>query len=392
MKIREARTFLCSPTQSYVTVKIICEDGVYGVGDCTLNGRESAVAEALRTHFTPILLELDADRIEDVWQHLYRGAYWRGGPVLTAALSGIDMALWDIKAKRADMPLYQLLGGKTRERLRVYTHPSGNSFEEVLDICKDKMNQGFTALRPTVAIPGCVGTYGVGTGPNNQEIWEPEPYLKTIPRLFEFLRLNLPEEVDLLFDSHERLTPIEAVRLAKSLEPFHLFFLEDALRPEHKESFRLLRQHTTVPLAMGETWGPKWDWLTVITEQLIDFVRLGIPHVGGVTEAKKIAAMAEPFQIKTAFHGAADMSPIAHACHSHVNLAIPNFGIQEWTDHNKTVREVITGGPKYEDGHVAVEDTPGHGCDINEEAVEAHPYVWRPLPTVRRQDGSVHDW
>lgn len=392
MNIVDIRTFICSPTQSYVTVKIVCEDGVYGVGDATLNGREQAVAAALREHLTPVLLTLDADRIEDIWQHVYRGTYWRGGPVLMAALSGIDMALWDIKAKRAGMPLYQLLGGKSRNFCRVYTHINGHSIDAVVDDAKRKMEQGFTALRPTVAIPGCSGTYGVGGGYGSEEIWEPEPYLKTIPRLFERLRSELPEEIDLLFDSHERLTPIEACRLAKSLEPYHLFFLEDPLRPEHKESFRLLRRHTTVPLAMGETWGPKWDWLTVITEQLIDFVRLGIPHVGGVTEARKIAAIAEPYQIKTAFHGAADMSPISHACHTHVNLAIANFGIQEWTDHNATVREVLLGGPFRRDDAVTLDDTPGHGCDINEDAVASHPYRRGHLPTVRRRDGSVHDW
>lgn len=392
MRIKEVRTFLTSPTQSYVTVKIICEDGVYGVGDATLNGREQGVAAHLREHVTPILMDLDADRIEDVWQHLYRGAYWRGGPVMTAAISGVDMALWDIKAKRAKMPLYQLLGGKTRESVRVYTHTSGQTFDEVLASCHRKMEQGFTALRPTVAIPGCVGTYGVGTGPKNQEIWETEPFLRTIPRLFEFLRGNLPEEIDLLFDVHERLTPNQASRLARDLEPFRLFFLEDALRPEHKESFRLLRQNTIIPLAMGELWGAKWDWLTVITEQLIDYIRMGIPHVGGVTEAKKIAAIAEPFQIKTAFHGAADMSPISHACHTHLNLSIPNFGIQEWTDHNKTVREVFKGGPVCKGDAVTVDDTPGHGVDIDEEAVTRHPYRWAPLPTVRRQDGAVQDW
>jgi mannonate dehydratase len=196
----------------------------------------------------------------------------------------------------------------------------------------------------------------------------------------------------LFHDVHERLNPIQAARLAKELEPFHLFFLEDPLRPEHKESFRLLRHHSTTPIAMGELYHNKWECLPVITEQLIDFIRCDLGHTGGITECRKIAAIAEPYQVLTAWHGPGDIGPITHAANVHLDLATPNFGVQEMTFFSDKVKEVIPGGPTYRDGYLWVEDSPGLGCDINEEAAAKHPYQRAYLPTTRRADGSVHDW
>ncbi len=399
MKIIDVRTIVTCPGRNFVLLKIVTESGLYGVGDGTLNGRELAVAELLQQHIAPLLIGRDADRIEDIWQYLFRGTYWRGGPVLNSALSAVDLALWDIKGKRAGLPVYSLLGGKTRDGALCYTHASGESFAETTDKARALIERGFKVIRCQTAIPGTKGTYGAGRGASAhgkalpfEEIWEPAPYLRTIPRLFEHLRSELGDEVELFHDVHERLTPIQAARLAKELEPFQLFFLEDPLRPEHKESFRLIRQHSTTPLAMGELFTNKWECLPLITEQLIDFIRCDLAHVGGITEARKIAAVAECYQVQTAWHGPPDISPITHAANVHVDLATPNFGVQEWVEHPPQVADVITGGPTFADGYLTVSDAPGLGCDVDEEAAQRHPYQRAYLPTVRRADGSVHDW
>lgn len=404
MKITEVRVIVTCPGRNYVLVKVLTDEpGLYGVGDATLNGRELAVAEALEQHLAPLLVGRDPDRVEDIWQYLFRGAYWRGGPVLMTALAGIDLALWDIKGKRAGLPLYSLLGGKCREGALAYSHAGGGDFAQVEESARRLMEKGFKAVRVQCAIPGCSSTYGARGGASAsqgsareglppEEVWEPAPYLRTVPRLLAHLREKLGEEVELLHDVHERLTPIQAARLAKELEPFHLFFLEDPIRPEHKESFRRIREHTTTPLAMGELYHNRWEFVPLITEQLIDFVRCDLGHIGGITEARKIAAIAEPFYVQTAWHGPGDIAPMTHAANVHLDLAIPNFGIQEMVFFPDVTREVITGGPIFRDGYLEVDDTPGLGCDINEDEAAKHPYRRAYLPTTRRADGSVHDW
>ena len=471
MRITEVRVIVTCPTRNYVVVKILTDEpGLYGVGDATLNGRELAVAAALTEHIAPLLIGRDPDRIEDIWQMLFRGAYWRGGPVLMTALAGIDTALWDIKGKRAGMPVYSLLGGRTREGALAYTHAGGRDFLETEDSVREAMEQGFKVVRAQVAIPGNVGTYGVGgakeaavarwTAPvnlpvprdpaeqgdesaspspeaqqeekqpaekkktrkedknpsktqhakskanssssaspygdggpmPNVEVWEPAPYLRTIPKLFAHLRDKLGDEIELFHDVHERLTPIQAARLARELEPYHLFFLEDCLRPEHKESFRLIRQHTTTPLAMGELFHTKWECLPLLTEQLIDFIRCDLGHIGGITEAKKIATIAECYYIQTAWHGPGDIGPAMHAANVHLDVALCNFGVQEMVAFPDAVHEVLPGAPTFHNGYLNVTDTPGLGVDVDEKAAAKYPYERAYLPTTRRADGSVMDW
>jgi len=384
LKITDVKTIVTCPRRNYVIVKILTDEGTYGLGDATLNGRELAVAEALRKHIAPLLIGKNPDRIEDIWQYIFRGTYWRGGPVLMTALSGVDMALWDIKGKRAGLPVYSLLGGKTREKVRVYMHVHGKDFEEALEKCRGLIKTGCTALRVSVDMPDL---------PPGR--WEPKRYLAILPKFISYLRDNLGDDVDLLHDVHERVNPIQACQLARELEPYKMFFLEDPVRPEYKETFRLIRQHTSIPLAMGELYFTKWDCLPLITEQLIDFIRVDLVHVGGITEAKKIAAIAEPYYVETAFHGPGDISPIAHAANVHVDMSIPNFGIQEFVDLEKTfpqIKEVFKGGPEYKNGHVTVKEEPGLGVDIDEDAAEKYPYKQSFLPTLRRLDGSVTDW
>jgi len=403
MNIASIDVVVTSPGRNFVLVKITTDQGLSGWGDATLNGRELAVAAVLREHIAPLLIGRDPDRIEDIWQYLYRGPYWRGGPVQMTALAGVDMALWDIKGQRAGLPLYSLLGGRCRTGARAYAHAGGTSFDDVTAQARVYMDQGYTVVRAQVAIPGLPATYGAAAryaemtglpkgGLPEEEVWEPGPYLRTIPRLFAHLRRELGEEVELFHDVHERLTPIEAARLARELEPYHLLFLEDPLRPEHKESFRVIRGHTVTPLGMGELSHSKWDCLPLITEQLIDYIRCDLAHIGGVTEARKIAAVAECYGVKTAWHGPGDISPLAHAANAHLDLAIPNFGVQEWVAPWPELREVFTGGPSFAGGYLTVADTPGLGVAVDEAAAARYPYARAYLPTVRRADGSTHDW
>jgi mannonate dehydratase len=403
MKIINVKVVVTCPGRNYVLVKIETDEGLYGWGDATLNGRELSVASALQDHIAPLLIGRDPDRIEDTWQMLFRGTYWRGGPVLMTALAGVDLALWDIKGKRAGLPVYSLLGGKTREGALAYGHCNGATFAEVEEHIRQRLAMGFKVVRAQVAIPGNEGTYGTAAHPDDVmrsvrpdmpqvERWEPRNYLRTIPRLFDHLRGTLGDEVELLHDVHERLNPVQAAQLARDLEPHRLFFLEDPLRPEHRESFRLIRQHTTTPIAMGELFHTRWEALPLITEQLIDFIRCDIGHIGGLTEARKIAAIAETYQVQTAWHGPPDIAPITHAANVHLDIAIPNFGVQELTFFPEVTQEVIPGGPYFEDGYLKVTDAPGLGTDVNETLAAKHPYERAYLPMVRRFDGSVHDW
>src|SRR5882724_7638923 len=339
LKITDAKVLVCSPGRNFVTLKLTTEDGISGLGDATLNGRELAVASYLTDHVLPLLIGRDARNIEDTWQYLYKGAYWRRGPVTMSAISAVDTALWDIKAKSANLPLYQLLGGASRDGVLVYGHASGADLDSTVEAVSKYMKLGYKAIRAQSGIPGMKSTYGVGRGDMYYEpaekdappenAWSTEHYLNFVPQLFAKLRKELGSEVHLLHDAHHRLTPIEAARLGKALEPYHLFWLEDATPGELQESFRLIRQQTTTPLAVGEVFNSIFDCRQLIQEQLIDYIRTTVVHAGGITHLKKIAALAELYQVRTGSHGATDLSPVAMAAALHFDLSVHNFGIQE---------------------------------------------------------------
>jgi len=396
MKIKNIKVIVTSPGRNYVTVKIETDQGFYGIGDATLNGRELSVAKALEEYLAPLLIGQDPDNIEYIWQYLYKGAYWRGGPVLMTALAGIDMALWDLKGKSYGMPVYSLLGGKSRNKVLCYTHVSGQDLKGVKEKALEKIAEGYKALRVQVSVPGLTGTYGtVEDDARNSpfvETWDSKPYLKIVPELFEYLRSEIGDEVQLIHDSHERLQIPEAIKLAKELEKYNLLFLEDLLKPENKDGFKKIRNQTSTPLAMGELFNTKWDALPLIKDQLIDYIRCDLSHIGGITEAMKIAALAETFHIKTAWHGPADISPIAHLANLHVDYAITNFGIQELAGFPEEVAEVFKGGPEFKNGYLTIPDRPGLGCDIDEEAAAHYPYQRAYLPVAESLDGSVHEW
>lgn len=395
MAITEVKVIVTCPGRNYTLVKVMTDQGVYGVGDGTMNGSEQVVAQMIR-HISELILGQDEDRIGDIWQLLYHWGYWRNGPIFKAALGAIDLALWDIKGKKAGMPVYQLLGGRAREGAMVYGHAHGSEPAAVEEHVHSFIERGYKAIR---AQPGPYGGAGMihqkpPSRPNlpPTDIFEPTPYMLQVPRLFAYLREKLGMDVELLHDIHEQLTPIQSARLAKELEPYRLFFLEDALRPEYLEGFRLIRAQSTTPLAMGELFTTREQCLALFKEQLIDYIRIAPIHVGGITEAQKICILAEPYQIKSAFHGAADIGPIGQAAAVNLDVVIPNFGVQEWVTFPEPVYEVIPGACQMRDGYAYPNETPGLGLDIREDLAAKYPYQEAWMPLVRRADGTVHPY
>jgi mannonate dehydratase len=375
-----------------VVVKVeTSEPGLYGLGCATFTQRPLAVVTAVQDYLEPFLLGRDPDDIEDIFQSAYVSSYWRSGPVLNNALSGVDMALWDIKGKRAGMPVYQLFGGKSRVAAPLYGHASGASFEEVEASARAFMDQGYRYVRCQMAVTG-YSTYG-SKGERSDAPWEPGPYVRLVPRLFDYLRPRLGEEVELLHDVHERVPPIQAIQLARDLEPYKLFFLEDPFAPEDNGYFRMMRQQTSTPIAMGELFVNQAEYVPLIQERLIDFIRVHISALGGLTLARKLAAFCEFFGVRTAWHGPGDVSPVGHSANLQLDLSCPNFGIQEQTVFGERTREVFPGSPETRDGMMWSNEQPGLGVDIDETLAAKYPFPEHPLnggwPAVRRIDGSV---
>ena len=405
MKIEEIRVIVSCPGRNFVTVKIVTEDGTCGLGDATVYGREMAVVAYLEEHIAPCLVGRAAHRIEDTWQYLYRGAYWRRGPITMAAIAAVDMALWDIKGKVAGLPLYQLLGGRSREGATVYVHANGENVDDTLDRADELKGQGFRAIRLQSAIPGLPVTYGVlgdkkdyfelqGNRPlPPEETWSTQKYFAMIEGLFEVARGRLGNDVHLLHDVHNRLTPIESARLGKLLEKYDLLFLEDASLAENQQSYDVIRNHTTIPLAIGETYNSVWDCKYLIENQLIDYIRAAATHAGGVTPMRRIADFAAIHNVKTAPHGAPDLSPVCLAAHAHLDTWAPNFGVQEFVGFgNDETRRLFTHDMRIEDGMLHVSDAPGLGIDFDEDAATDYPYIRSYLPVSRLEDGTLWNW
>jgi len=402
MRITDAKVIICSPSRNFVTLKITTEDGIHGLGDATLNGRELAVASYLSDHVIPLLIGRDARRIEDTWQYLYKGAYWRRGPVTMASISAVDTALWDIKGKALNVPVYQLLGGASREAILVYGHASGKDIDDTVAAVAEYAKLGYKAIRAQSGIPGLDSTYGVGRGkmfyePAEKDVpaesaWSSDLYMNFVPRLFERLRKEFGSELPLLHDVHHRLTPIEAARLGKELEPYHLFWLEDPTPAELQEGFRVIRRHTTTPIAVGEVFNSIYDCQQLIQEQLIDYIRTAVVHAGGISHLRKIASLAELYHVRTGCHGATDMSPVCMAAALHFDLSVHNFGIQEYMRHTDETNRVFPHAYTFADGMMHPGDSPGLGVDIDEEIAAAYPYRRAYLPVNRKLDGTMHSW
>jgi mannonate dehydratase len=402
MKIAGGTVIICSPGRNFVTLRIDTDEGIYGLGDATLNGRELAVASYLEEHLIPALVGRDARRIEDVWQFLYKGAYWRRGPVTMAAIAAVDTALWDIKGKALNAPVYQLLGGASRDAVMVYGHASGDTIDAVVDAAGRYVARGYQAVRAQCGVPGLDRPYGIGPGGDRYEpaerglisetAWSSERYVASVVPLFERLRRELGPDVHLLHDVHHRLTPIQAARLGRMLEPYALFWMEDPTPAENQESFRLIRQHTITPLAVGEIFNSIHDCRQLIQEQLIDYIRTTVVHAGGLSHMRKIASLAELYGVRTGSHGATDLSPICLAAALHFDLSVHNFGIQEYMPHSGETERVFSHAYTFADGMMHPGDAPGLGVEIDEAAAAAFPYQRASLPVARLLDGTMHDW
>ncbi|SEE61559.1 D-mannonate dehydratase ManD [Ruania alba] len=402
MRITDVRLILTSPGANYLTVKVITDDGLYGLGDATLVGRELAVATYLEEYVIPMLIGRDPSAIEDTWQLLGRSAYWRRGPVHTTAQSAIDMALWDIKGKELGAPVYQLLGGRSRRGVLAYSHASGIEIAQAVDAMHEQIAAGYRAVRLQCGVPGLPSTYGVVSDESDQpraphevpyeESWNTAAYLETAPKLFAAARDAVGMDVHLLHDAHHRLTSIEAAALGKSLEPYRLFWLEDPVQADDQTAFRLVRQHTTTPLAVGEVVNHLSECQTLISERLIDYIRATVVHAGGITGLRRIAAFAEPFGVRTGCHGAPDMSPVTLAAALHTGISTHNVGIQEHGRHTSTTDEVFPHAYTFADGYLDPGEAPGLGVDIDEGLAARFEYRRKYLPTTRLVDGTMWNW
>ena len=392
--IRDVRTILTMPNSSrLVIVKIeTSEPGLSGVGCATFTQRHLTVRSAVEDFLKPFLLGKNVQCIEDLWQTMMVNPYWRNGPVLNNAISGVDMALWDIQGKLAAMPVYQLLGGKCREAAAVYRHAEGREVAEVLESVRASMEQGYHYIR--CQLGGYGGKPPLRHAPDNASpgiYFDPDAYARSIPRLFEHLRSHLGYEVELLHDIHERLAPIEAIRVAKQLEPYRLFFLEDPLPPEQNMWLQMLRQQVAIPIAMGELFNNPHEWIPLITNRLIDFIRVHLSQIGGLTPAKKLAVLCEAFGIRTAWHGPNDTSPVGHAANLHLDVNSPNFGIQEWSGFTEQLQEVFPGCPQVRNGYMYPNKKPGLGIDIDEKEAAKYPCPDGPpqWTLTRTPDGTA---
>jgi mannonate dehydratase len=406
VRIADVRAICTAPAGiRLVVVKVLTsDDGLYGLGCATFTQRPRAVVSAVEEYLRPMLVGRDIDCIEDIHQACSLSAYWRSGPVLNNALSGVDEALWDLLGKRLGVPVYRLFGGRCRQAADVYAHASGADAGEVAERAAALAEQGFRFVRCQVGVAG-MATYGAGGSPAatapavsgradiQQSPWEPAAYCRLVPRLFERLRSELGEELELLHDVHERVPPMLAVRLAKDLEPYRLFFLEDVVAPEDVGYLPMLRAQTATPIALGELFVNEQEYVPLVRDRLIDFIRVHLSDIGGLTPARKLAALCDWFGVRTAWHGPGDVSPVGHAANLHLDLACRNFGVQEITLFDERTREVFPGCPEVRDGALWCNERPGLGVDLDERAAARFPFPDHPLngswPELRRRDGTV---
>lgn len=384
------------------------QPGLYGLGCATFAYRHLAVQCLVEQYLRPLLIGRDASQIEELWQLMHQNAYWRNGPIENNAISGVDMALWDLKGKQAGMPLYQLLGGKLREGVPIYRHADGRDLEELCDNIQKYREQGITHIR---CQSGGYGGGGFGAAPvtapqgaANGIYLDARKYMRETLKMFDAIRSRIGFEVELCHDVHERLKPADAIRFAQALEPYELFFLEDAIALEEGDWLSQLRDKTNVPLAQGELFNHPFEWRGIIAERLIDFIRVHLSQLGGITPARKLQLFAEQYGVRTAWHGPGDMSPLAHAANIHIDLASRNFGVQEWSGTeppNFVIQElkgprdallaVFPGLPSFRNGYVYANDQPGLGVDIDEREAAKYPCssavtTWTQ---TRLSDGSL---
>jgi mannonate dehydratase len=404
-KIKDIQVIECAPAGVRLTVvKILTDqDGLYGYGCATFTQRADLVKPAVERYLKPFLLGKPADRIDDTWQSCYNSSYWRNGPVLNNAISGVDEALWDIKGRQSGLPVYQLLGGKCREAADCYGHASGAEIPEVIESAKGYISRGFRHVRVQVGVSGMAG-YGSGGADakvaalHTAPVYEPAVYIRKALKMFEECRKQLGDEVELLHDVHERVSPIQAVQFCKDVEKFRLFFFEDPLSPEDIAWFRIIRQQCSTPLAMGELFNSPHEWTPLISARLIDYIRIHVSQAGGVTPCRKVAAMGEAFGVRTAWHGPGDVSPVGHAANVALDLACYNFGVQEYSPFNEASQEIFKNCLVMKDGYLYANEAPGWGIEVDENAAKKYPFgrdrgergrLNGGWGEVRKRDGTV---
>jgi mannonate dehydratase len=394
-RIKDIGVIECEPDGARLTVvKIMTDqDGLYGYGCATFTQRADLVKPAVEKYLKPFLLGKSTDRIEDIWQSCYDSSYWKNGPVLNNAISGIDQALWDIKGRQAGMPVYQLAGGKCREAADTYAHASGAEFADVVESARRSMAQGFRNVRVQVGLPGMAGygsrhlEAGRPQALHDKPLFDREMQMRRGLKLLEICRHELGDEVELLHDMHERLTPNEAVQFCKEAEQYRMFFLEDL------GYFRQIRENCATPIAMGELFNSPHEWQPLITGQLIDYIRVHVSQAGGFSPARKIAILAEQFGVRTAWHGPGDVSPVGHMANVTLDLVSYNFGIQEYSPFNERTQAIFQGCPEWRDGYLWVNEKPGWGIEIDEKEAAKTPFTASPLNggwgEIRLRDGTV---
>jgi mannonate dehydratase len=409
MRIKEIQTIMTSTAGNYLIVKIITDSNIVGYGDASLNGRELAVKTTIDEYLSPWLVGHDADKIEEIWQMIFRHTYWRGGPVFMTALAGIDMALWDVKGKHYNAPVYSLLGGKSRDRVKAYMHVHGKTDEELIKRSLKKVKSGCETIRYSFDIQNPfdpninfkqphqdteLGRIEIDAKDviNQVGIWDSEVYMNELIRVTGLLRKKLGSYIGLIHDVHGRLNPKQAARVAKELEPYKLYFLEDPVEPMQKKHLSLIRNYSITPLAMGELYTNIYECIDPIQNQWIDYLRVDISHFGGITAIKKAADLADLYGIKTAFHGPTDISPIAYAAMMQVDFVVPNFGIQEYAYHGDQTFKVFKTEYFYDKGYLYIDNSPGLGVEFDEIAANKFPYKPKFLPGLRDKEGAIHNW
>ncbi|WP_257657786.1 enolase C-terminal domain-like protein [Parapedobacter lycopersici] len=391
--IRDVKAIATAPNRAnLVVVKIeTSEPGLYGLGCATFTQRAGAVVTAIEKYLKPFCIGKDVDNIEDMWNSFYIDSYWRNGPVLNNAISGMDQALWDIKGKRANMPVYQLLGGRSRFAVPAYAGAGGSTPEEVAEQVQQRMEQGFRYVRMGTSGGGnAQGDFqAAGYGYAGDRYMDIPAYLRTMPKVFETVRKVCGDEIELMHDIHEKIQPMEAITLMNNIAPYRPFFLEDPVSPENMGWFKEIRQSTNVPIAMGELFNNINEFLEPMANRYFDFIRCHISQIGGLTPAMKVARLGEWFGIRTAWHGPADVSPVGHAVHAHIDTAIWNFGVQEIRDFTDAEREVFPGAPTHEKGYIHINENPGIGVDIDEKEAAKYPISYRGYSQIRKADGTI---
>ena len=390
--ISDVKVILTAPEGiNLVVVKVETnQPGLYGLGCATFAYRHVAVKGLVEEYLKPLLVGRDAEAIEEIWQLMHQNAYWRNGPIENNAISGIDMALWDIKGKLANMPLYQLFGGKVRAGVPIYRHADGKDLDELCANIEKYRAQGITHIR---CQSGGYGGGGYGKAPSSAPAGsldgiylDSRRYMRETLKLFEGIRSRVGWDVQLCHDVHERLKPIEAIKFAQEMEAFDLFFLEDAIPLEEGEWLKELRAKTSIPLAQGELFNHPYEWKKLIADHLIDYIRVHLSQIGGITPGRKLQLFAEQYGVRTAWHGPGDMSPMAHAANIHIDLAARNFGVQEWSGTEppnfviqelkgprEALLDVFPGLPEFRNGYVYANDKPGLGVDIDEAEAAKYP-------------------